>query len=117
MYSFEAARLEDLDAEGAEVRFWAATGRAATPLVVAVDALTVRSAPMLLLVEAVVEPVAGPEPGLVDIAEVDRRAAGRRPSLSRPNEEDGLWSCASPPTSPFSRALGFLVLTGEPFGD
>lgn len=67
-------------------------------------------------------PVEPPDagPGLLAIAEVDRRAVGRRPvpaSLIGPDRGVGLcWSSAA--ASPFSRTLVFRMLTGGgPLGD
>lgn len=124
VYSGEGARLD----EGlAELRCWAVAGRLlllATPLTLVVgvvEALTVRSPAVLLLVDTVVEPVAGADEGLLAIADVERSAAGLRPSLSVPKEDEGRWR-SPPPGSPFSLAmvmmlLGFLMLTGGPVGD
>lgn len=105
------------EAELAEMRWWVLVGVDRVllmPLAVGVVvALATRSPLVLLFVEATVDPDAGPD--LLAIAEVDRRAVGRRPrfpSLFDSEEEEGL-----SPLSPLSRVGVFRMLTGGPPGD
>lgn len=74
---------------------------------------TDRSAMALLLPEDV---VATPdEPVLLAIADVERRAVGRRAAFS--SLDTGRWRYPSAAESPFSRAEVFRRLTGGPFGE
>lgn len=71
-----------------------------------------RSAMVPLVPDVVVAPA---EPDLLAMADVERKAAGRRPEFS--SLDSGRWRCPSAAESPFSRAEVFRRLTGGPFGE
>lgn len=71
-----------------------------------------RSAMALVVAEVV---MALDEPGLLAMADVERRAVGRRAELS--SLDSGRCRCPSAGESPFSRADVFRRLTGGPFGE
>lgn len=118
VFAFEVRFEEDTAAEarwvGARV---GATGVCALAdlLAVVLEVVVVVVLTVVMLVALPVAAVVAVEgPDLLAIAEVERSAAGRRPSLDAepPDEERGLCWLSGLPWSPFSAAVVFLMLTG-----